>query len=254
MQIFQKKEAVKVGWELTKKHLGFAIIVYAIYIGVSVLIGGVQGLIEGYSGKSILTFNIYIIEYLVMILLMMGMYKIFLELYDGKKAELSTLFTTYEQYFDFFICYILVALIVLGGLILLIVPGIIWGLKYQFALYLVIDRKMKPIDAIKLSGKMTHGHKVNLFLFWWVLVGVGILGALCCCIGLVPAGITSMFAIIHIYRTLLADYEKGLTQNTGTPEGGIQATVPAAEIKQDQNMGNPISETKPVEEAQNPPV
>ena len=148
MQILQKKEAVKVGWELTKKHLGFAIIVYAIYIGVSVLIGGVQGLIEGYSGKSILTFNIYIIEYLVMILLMMGMYKIFLELYDGKKAELSTLFTTYEQYFDFFICYILVALIVLGGLILLIIPGIIWGLKYQFALYLVIDRKMKPIDAI----------------------------------------------------------------------------------------------------------
>jgi uncharacterized membrane protein len=245
VQILQKKEAVKVGWELTKKHLGFTIIVYAIYLGVTIGVSALQVTVERFLGKGIWSFNITILEYLVMLLLGMGFIKIFLDIYDGKKAEISTLFTTYEQYFDFFICCLLVTLIVVAGIILLIAPGIIWALKYQFALYLVIDRKMKPIDAIKLSGKMTHGHKVNLFLFWWVVLGVCVLGFLCCCVGIVPAGIVTVFAYIHIYRTLLADYEKGLTQNTGTTGGGIQATVPAAEIKQDQNMGNPISEAKP---------
>ncbi|OGF49610.1 MAG: hypothetical protein A2231_05115 [Candidatus Firestonebacteria bacterium RIFOXYA2_FULL_40_8] len=242
MQILQKKEAVKVGWELTKKHLGFAIIVYAIYIGVTIGISALQITAERFMSNSILSFNITILEYLVMILLGMGFIKIFLDIYDGKKAEISTLFTTYEQYFGFFICYLLVTLIVAAGIILLIVPGIIWALKYQFALYLVIDRKMKPIDAIKMSGKMTQGHKVNLFLFWWVVLGVCILGFLCCCVGIIPAAIVTVFAYIHIYRTILLDYEKG---QSSSGNGPIPETRPTTEVKQDENMGNPISETKP---------
>jgi len=209
VQILQKKEAVKTGWNLTKKHLGFAIVVYAVYLGITIGLSALQITVERFMGKGLFYFNTTVIEYLAAVLLMMGTYKIFLDLYDGKKAELSTLFTTYEKYFDFLVCYILVLLIVLAGLILLIVPGIIWAIKYQFALYLVIDRKMKPIEAIKMSGKMTQGHKVNLFLFWWVLFGVCMLGFICCCVGIIPAVIVMIFAMIHIYRKLLQDFEVG---------------------------------------------
>ncbi|MFH1074175.1 MAG: hypothetical protein V1752_03710, partial [Candidatus Firestonebacteria bacterium] len=99
MQILQKKEAVKAGWELTKKHLGFAIITCAVYIGISAGFGALQNFVKKSAGTGILSFNIMILEYLVMFLLTMGLLKIFMNLYDGKKAGLSVLFSTYEQYF-----------------------------------------------------------------------------------------------------------------------------------------------------------
>ena len=254
MQIFKKKEALKVGWELAIKNLGFVLIVVVIYFGLNMGLSGLLLTVEKLAGVGLLYFNVYIAVTLFTMLIMIGMLKIYFELYEGKKAEISTLFTSYEPYLDYLLCSILLMLIILGGFLLLIVPGIIWALKYQFAIYLVIDRKMKPVEAIKLSGKITHGHKVNLFLFYWVLVGVSLLGFFCCCIGLIPAMIIIAFAHIHVYRVLLSDYEKGPTQNTGASAGSVppSVTAPACEVKSEQSTGNPISETKPVEEPQSP--
>ncbi|MEI6845468.1 MAG: hypothetical protein WCK36_00310 [Candidatus Firestonebacteria bacterium] len=240
MQILQKKEAVKIGWELTKKNLGFAIIVYAVYLGITLGISGLQVLFEQNIGKGLLSFNITLLEYLVTPLLLMGFFKIFFQLYDGEKAELSTLFKTYEKYVDFLICHVLVTLIIIGGVLLLIVPGVVWALKYQFAIYLVLDRGMKPLEAIKMSGKITHGHKVNLFLFWWVVLGLCILGLMCCFIGIVPAMIAAMFAYIHIYRTLLSDFEKNSSENPVNPVSSFAS------------MEGPISENRPAEEQSKP--
>jgi len=253
MQILQKKEAIKTGWELTKKHLGFSIIVFAVYMGITVGVSAIQTSAERLLGRGLLTFNIMLVEYLILILLGIAIIKIFLDLYDGKKPEAAAVLNSYEQFFDFVICYVLVTLIVIGGFILLIVPGIIWALKYQFALYLVVDRKMKPLAAIKLSGKMTHGHKVNLFLFWWVILGINILGLLCCCVGIIPSAIVTRFAFVHIYRTLLSDYEKGPAQNSAAPVTNLPPaeSLPVSEVKQEQNTGNPISECTPAEDPQN---
>lgn len=57
-------------------------------------------------------------------------------------------------------------------LLLLIVPGIIKGLSYAFAPYILADNPELTIDqAIEESMKMTDGHKMNLFL-----IGLGMFG------------------------------------------------------------------------------
>ncbi|MCX5776862.1 MAG: hypothetical protein NTX32_04470 [Candidatus Firestonebacteria bacterium] len=250
MEIIKKKEAIKAGWELTKKNLGFAIVVMFVYMLISTGGSGIQALVEKYYGFGILYFNVWLIYFFFSIFLCLGYLKIFIQLYEGKKAELVTLFNNYEEYFDFLVCYILYVLIVMAGIVLFVIPGIIWALKYQFALYLVIDKKMKPLEAIRMSGKITMGHKVNLFLFMFVVLGVCILGFLCCCIGIIPAAIVVTFALIHIYKSLVADYENRTKNEGGLSLKGVSSPDT---IGGEQNSANPISEIKPVKESQKPP-
>ncbi|HEX7444847.1 MAG TPA: hypothetical protein VF300_00510, partial [Methanothrix sp.] len=61
-------------------------------------------------------------------------------------------------------------LMVVIGLLLLIVPGIYLGLKYQFFGYLIVDRGMGPFEALKESGRLTDGAKKDLFVFWLALI------------------------------------------------------------------------------------
>jgi len=50
------------------------------------------------------------------------------------------------------------------GFALLIIPGIIWGLKYSLCVISVLDKGLSPLQAIKFSGKITQGYKAKLFL------------------------------------------------------------------------------------------
>jgi len=55
------------------------------------------------------------------------------------------------------------ALIAGLGLFLLVVPGIIWYLKFMFAPLRAVDRNTGPLDSLRESGEMTAGHKWQLF-------------------------------------------------------------------------------------------
>ena len=55
---------------------------------------------------------------------------------------------------------ILVGLIVIGGTLLLIIPGVIFSLWFAFALYAVAIDEQKPMDALKASKALVKGR-------WW---------------------------------------------------------------------------------------
>lgn len=72
---------------------------------------------------------------------------------------------------------LLVLLIVMGGLILFIVPGIICSFRYTQATFIMIeDKNLDPIDALKESRRLMHGHKWNLFVFGLTFIGHILLG------------------------------------------------------------------------------
>jgi len=66
--------------------------------------------------------------------------------------------------------FILLWLIILGGCILFIIPGIIWSLKYGLSLFAVMDKQMSPRESIRFSGKITKGHKGKLFGVWTIAI------------------------------------------------------------------------------------
>jgi uncharacterized membrane protein len=63
----------------------------------------------------------------------------------------------------FFLVALVVGLIALLGLVLLIIPAIIFGVWYSFSIWLVLDKNLKIGEALKTSKAMIKGR------FWKVL-------------------------------------------------------------------------------------
>lgn len=98
--------------------------------------------------------------------------------------------------------HILTTIVVVLGFIAFIVPGIILGIGLGFVPYLVVERGLGPIEAMKESWRITKGHKWQLFLLLLALLGINLLGILALVIGVFVAIPVSMIAFTHAYRTL----------------------------------------------------
>ena len=94
---------------------------------------------------------------------------------------------------------ILVAVIIIMGIIVLLIPGIIFACKLAFVPYLVMDRKLDPGEAIKESWRMTKGHAWTIFFMGVLAFFIIIAGLVCCIVGVVPAAmwVSSAFASLY---------------------------------------------------------
>jgi uncharacterized membrane protein len=75
---------------------------------------------------------------------------------------------------EFFLLYGLMFMGVLMGMAFMIIPGIILSYAWSQAFYLMEDRNMSPLEAIRASNKMTYGDKWTMFLGVFVMQ-IGIL-------------------------------------------------------------------------------
>lgn len=102
-----------------------------------------------------------------------GLYYYFLNMKEGKE-QLEDIIEFYKDWktgLKLMLAMVWYIIIVFLGLILFIVPGIIWSYRYFCVFYLIIDnRDMKIEDAFKKSKEMMHGHKFKVFLLEMVLM------------------------------------------------------------------------------------
>jgi uncharacterized membrane protein len=82
----------------------------------------------------------------------------------NEKLQLTDIFEGFRRYVDSVLSGLFVIVFVSIGLILLIVPGICIGCRLAFTPFLVVDRKMHPVDAIKECWRMTRGYGWKIFL------------------------------------------------------------------------------------------
>ncbi len=205
-QKFSKSEAIQFGWNTMKKNISFLadllILVGLIYF-IPTLI---TGLLEDVA--PILSTVISILSWGLFRVIEMGLIKIALMFCDGEEPKLSHLFSCFPLFLNYLLGLILYGLIVLGGIILLIVPGIIWGIKFQFFDYFIVDKKCGPIEALKRSSAITKDTKWNLFSFDLLLFLINLFGALCLLVGLFATVPTTLIAMAFVYRKLLNQAEE----------------------------------------------
>ena len=211
---FVISDAVQFGWDTTKNNIGF-------FIGIVIVAGLIQyvpdivaEIIEADAPD--MSLIIRIASFVLSMIIVMGVIKICLRFCDGEKGEFSDLFSCYPLFFNYLIGSILYWLIIMVGLILLIIPGIIWAIQFQYYSYLIIDRGLGPIDALKKSSEITKGVKWDLFVLSIVLGVINLLGLICLVVGLFATIPTTMVAIAFVYRKLLAQTE--LTKLHGTSQ------------------------------------
>ena len=214
-QKFSKKEAIKFGWKTMKGNLGFFIVLLIILFLISFIPNQISEKLK--DDYSVLSFITTIIGWILNTIVSLGIIKIALRFVNNEKGELSDLFSQYYLFFKYVLASIVYNLIVFVGLILLIIPGIIWGIRYQFFVYFLVDKKTGPMEALKKSSEITKGAKWNLFLFGILLGLINTAGFLCLLFGLFATIPTTMIAQAFVYRKLLSHIGK-----VSMPENSVQ--------------------------------
>lgn len=95
-----------------------------------------------------------------------------------------------------------VGIVVAIGFVLFIIPGIIASIALLFTPFLIVERKLWPLEAMKESARITRGNRWNVFFLWLLVIGLNILGFFAFIVGLLVTFPVSMLAITHAYRTL----------------------------------------------------
>lgn len=94
--------------------------------------------------------------------LVVGVFFLYLKAVRDEKPNFSVVFAGFSNFGKAWLTVFLYYLIVIGGTFLLVIPGIIWGMRYCLSLFAVLDRSLSAREAIRLSGKITYGYKGRL--------------------------------------------------------------------------------------------
>lgn len=199
---FEKKEAIKFGFQTAKENIVFYIGVFVIVTLVFAVTTFLQKVPNfNQNAGAFLIGNIA--AWIINVIIDMGIIRIALKLVDMEKPSFSDLFQG-KSLINYILASIINCVIIAVGFILLIIPGIIFAFRLQFAKYLVIDKGMGPVDAIHKSWDMTRGITWNLFLFSLLLVLINILGLIAFLVGLFITVPLTMVANAFVYRKLLS--------------------------------------------------
>ncbi len=127
-----------------------------------------------------------------------GMSYGFLRSAREESLQVKDMFRVFKNYANAVYGNLLVAVIVGFGFLFFIIPGIVFACKLPFVSYLIVDKKMDAVVAVKTSWRMTNGHA-------WKIFWMGILAFFVALLGLIMLGVGLILSIMWI-RLAFASY------------------------------------------------
>jgi uncharacterized membrane protein len=227
---FNFSDVLSYGWGVMKTNLWFFVGLGFVFLIITYIPTIIEVIAVHLLPRLIFIFvavkiSTAVLAFVINVMLGIGMIKIALSFCDEQKPPFATLFDAWDCFWRYVGAAVLYCLIVLGGIILLIVPGIIWAVKFSLCYYFVIDKGLGPIQALKASSRATMGVKWQLFGFSILCGLINFLGLLCLVVGVFATYPTVLVAGALVYRQLLA-------QTPELAEFGI--AVPSAEPLPDE--------------------
>jgi uncharacterized membrane protein len=133
-------------------------------------------------------FVVLIVGTLIAILLMLfiitipplifGIYYMCIQLMNGKEVKISDVFKGFHWFFRSWGLLILMALGILGGLILLIVPGILLMIVWQYAFAISIIEDKGVIESLRRSYHIGKNNFAFSIVFWILLMIISSVGSI----------------------------------------------------------------------------
>ena len=192
-------ESLRFGWNAFKKDAWVYVGAAAVVLVVSFVINQVTAKL----GDGILAGLVGLVGAVLTWWFFLGLMRMTLNSYAGLPVKFEMIFKeSGEVLWRYALASIMTAIIVIIGLVLLIVPGIIAQIMLCLSAFLVLEKGMKPVEALKESRRMTKGKRWELFLFLLVLVIVNIVGAIPAGLGLLVTLPISLLALAHVYKNI----------------------------------------------------
>ena len=193
MQKLSVRESVQFGWNTFKQNPWMFVGTTAVIAVLQVVIGAVQESFDFFGVVASLVLST---------LLYTGILNLYLKAHDAPKQMSFNHLWNPKPFWNYLGMSLLLLVIIGLGLILLIVPGVILAMVFFTAGYLVVDRRINPIQALKESARLTKGNRWKLFLLSLTMAGLMIIGMIPLFLGLLVTAPIAAMASVHAYRTL----------------------------------------------------
>jgi len=202
MKKIEIKQALSFGWDTYRQYFVFFLKLLAVVLVSSLVPAWLFGKLS--RGGMFLGLLMQILNVLWQSMIGMGVLKISLKIYDQQPVDIPDLWSCLPQALDYILVKFLYSMIVSIGLLLLIIPGLIWSVQFYLASFLVVDKGMRAIPALRESSTVTYGAKWDIGIFMSVALGINLVGLFCFGVGLFVTLPVTFLAGVHIYRQLLA--------------------------------------------------
>lgn len=191
------------GWERMKKFF-LDLFLITVIVGVVYIPLAMVKSLDGRETVGGVILSIFGLAYWLLLLnpIDYGSAFVFLKAVRGDNFEVKDIFSPFEnveRYLNVILAELLKSAIVAIGMFLLIVPGIIFACKLAFVKFLVLDRNMGPVEAVKESWNMTRGYAGDIFLIGLIAVPLAIAGMILLVVGLIPVVMWVRCAFASMY-------------------------------------------------------
>ena len=127
-----------------------------------------------------------------------GLYKAVIGIGRGETIDPTSIFAK-ENFHNLSGFFLLLGLLYIGtvvAMMFMLIPGIVMGIAWGFAIYFFLDKKVSPLKSLQLSYDTTYGNKWRIF-FVEFLTALAI-GLVCGLLGAIPkvGGVLAILAAI----------------------------------------------------------
>lgn len=197
--------AIGYGWKKFTENVGpFVILMLAAFAAI-VVIAFIQNLITPNNPSSFIgliwSAVVGVVAYVLTFIAQTGVFRAGLGVTRGQAPSVSMLTQT-DNIVPYFLTVLLVGLGFFVGLVLCILPGIIWLILTAYAPILALDKGMDPIEAISTSINWVKDNFGKVFVILLVSYIVYVAGACLCGVGLLVSVPVALVAMIYSYRAL----------------------------------------------------
>jgi len=167
-------------WGIVKNDLGAYVLLAIVFTIIS---GAVPIILQG---PMIAGFHIYTMRKL-----------------ENRPAELADLFKGFNFFVPTLVATILIGLLTALGTLACIIPGLVIAAMYKFTYLFIIDKRMDFWPAMQASHSIVKQDYFGFTMFLLALVGINLLGVLCCIIGIFVTIPITYVAITVAYHELV---------------------------------------------------
>ena len=197
------REALAFGWNKTRERFwffvgaGFIVTFIPTLITLPIDIMKSLGMLEGDLGQIFTGLNM-IIYGLLIIAFYAGFLTILLKTLREEKASFQDFLIEGKCFLRLLAGYFLYTIAVTIGFLFFIIPGIFLATRLHFFDFLIIDKRMGPIEALKASYIMTKGYGWKIFLLVFIVSPLILLfGVLVFLVGILVA-----IPVVYLAHTL----------------------------------------------------
>jgi uncharacterized membrane protein len=195
-QVFTSSEALRFGWDRALASWRPLLVVGLASGALSLM----HQAMVGEHGSALGALALQLLQALAGLVMVRVLFK----LHEGQPVDLRQLTELSRGFLPYLLTSLLVGLMVGGGLVLLIVPGVWLALRSGFAPLLSAEQGTDPLASLHESARLTEGVRSELFTFGVLAFLVNLAGALALGLGLLLTVPATGLAAIHVLRRLQA--------------------------------------------------